>query len=85
VYHREGRYPVALPFVIGQEGAGVISAVAAEVRSIKAGDQVVTGPFANVRELADGQEIRLQEESRNRRNSSTSENSRKQGESSQSK
>jgi NADPH:quinone reductase len=40
VYHREGRYPVALPFVIGQEGAGVVSAVGAEVKSIKAGDRV---------------------------------------------
>lgn len=40
VYHREGRYPVALPFVIGQEGAGVVSAVGAEVNSIKAGDSV---------------------------------------------
>ncbi len=34
---------------------------------LKAGDQVITGPFANVRELADGEEVRLQEESRNRR------------------
>jgi len=34
---------------------------------LKAGDRVITGPFANVRELADGQEIRLQEEDRNRR------------------
>ena len=40
VYHREGRYPLALPFVIGQEGAGVISAVGAEVKSVKAGDRV---------------------------------------------
>jgi NADPH:quinone reductase len=40
VYHREGRYPVALPFVIGQEGAGVVAAVGAEVKSIKAGDRV---------------------------------------------
>ena len=40
VYHREGRYPVALPFVIGQEGAGVVSAVGAEVKSVKAGDRV---------------------------------------------
>ena len=39
-YHREGRYPVALPFVIGQEGAGVVSAVGAEVKSVKAGDRV---------------------------------------------
>jgi NADPH:quinone reductase len=40
VYHREGRYPVALPFVIGQEGAGVVSAAGAEDKSVKAGDRV---------------------------------------------
>ena len=49
---------------------------------LKAGDQVMTGPFANVRELADGEEIRLQEEPRNRRSGSTSENSRTQDEAS---
>ncbi len=38
---------------------------------LKVGDRVITGPFANVRELADGQEIRLQQESRNRRASTT--------------
>jgi HlyD family secretion protein len=31
---------------------------------LKVGDRVITGPFANVRELTDGQEIRLREESR---------------------
>lgn len=40
VYHREGRYPVVLPFVIGQEGAGVVSAVGAEVKAVKPGDRV---------------------------------------------
>lgn len=40
VYNREGRYPLALPFVIGQEGAGVVSAVGAEVKSVKPGDRV---------------------------------------------
>jgi NADPH:quinone reductase len=40
VYHREARYPVALPFVIGQEGAGVVSAVGAEVKSVKIGDRI---------------------------------------------
>jgi NADPH2:quinone reductase len=40
VYHREGRYPAALPFVIGQEGAGVVSAVGADAKSVKAGDRV---------------------------------------------
>ena len=27
---------------------------------LKAGDQVITGPFASVRELADGEGVRLQ-------------------------
>ena len=40
IYHCEGRYPVALPFVIGQEGAGVVSAVGAEVKSLRVGDRV---------------------------------------------
>jgi NADPH:quinone reductase len=50
VYHREGRYPVALPFVIGQEGAGVVSAMGAEANSVKVGDRVawagVMGSYA---------------------------------------
>ena len=50
VYHREGRYPVALPFVIGQEGAGMVSAVGAEVKSVKAGDRVAwTGIMGRMR------------------------------------
>src|SRR5258705_12754690 len=40
VYHREGRYPVPLPFVIGQEGAGTVSAVGPEAQSGKKGDRV---------------------------------------------
>jgi HlyD family secretion protein len=44
---------------------------------LKAGDRVITGPFANVRELADGQEIRLQEESRNRSRSTAGNSERK--------
>ena len=49
-YHREGRYPVPLPFVIGQEGAGVVSAVGGEVKTVKEGDRVawagVMGSYA---------------------------------------
>jgi NADPH2:quinone reductase len=53
VYHREGRYPVPLPFVIGQEGAGVVSAVGAEVKSVKAGDRVAwTGIMGSYAEFA---------------------------------
>lgn len=40
VYHREGRYKVPLPFVPGQEGAGVVTAVASDVKSLKPGDRV---------------------------------------------
>jgi NADPH2:quinone reductase len=39
-YHREGRYKVPLPFVLGQEGAGVVTQVGSEVKSIKPGDHV---------------------------------------------
>jgi len=40
VYFREGRYKAPLPFVVGQEGAGVVTAVGAEVKSLKVGDRV---------------------------------------------
>jgi HlyD family secretion protein len=33
---------------------------------LKAGDQVITGPFASVRELADGEEVRLQNNNNSR-------------------
>jgi NADPH:quinone reductase len=40
VYQREGRYKVPLPFVLGQEAAGTITAVGPEVKSVKPGDRV---------------------------------------------
>ncbi len=40
VYFREGRYKAPLPLTLGQEGAGVVTAVGAEVKSVKAGDRV---------------------------------------------
>jgi len=50
VYQREGRYKVPLPFIAGQEGAGTVTAVGAEVKSVKAGDRVawsgVQGSYA---------------------------------------
>ena len=39
-YQREGRYKLPLPFVAGQEGAGVVKAVGSEVASVKPGDRV---------------------------------------------
>jgi NADPH2:quinone reductase len=53
VYHREGRYKAALPFVPGQEGAGVVSAVGADVKSVKVGDRVAwSGPMGAYAEYA---------------------------------
>ena len=39
-YQREGRYKVPLPFVLGQEGAGVVTSVGSDVTSVKVGDRV---------------------------------------------
>jgi len=54
VYNREGRYKAPLPLVLGQEGAGVVSAVGADlrdnVRDLAVGDRVayisVLGSYA---------------------------------------
>jgi len=40
VYQREGRYKVPLPFIAGQEGAGTVTAVGSEVKTLKPGDRV---------------------------------------------
>jgi len=50
VYHRTGLYPNALPFVPGQEGAGVVEQVGEGVVGFREGDRVgwanVTGAYA---------------------------------------
>jgi NADPH2:quinone reductase len=40
VYHREGRYPLPLPFVPGSEGAGVVEAVGEGVGGVTVGQRV---------------------------------------------
>ena len=40
VYFREGRYPTQLPFVDGQEAAGVITEVGSDVTTLQPGDRV---------------------------------------------
>ena len=40
VYHREGRYPAPLPFVPGQEAAGIVTAIGSEVTNVKIGERV---------------------------------------------
>ncbi len=53
VYNREGRYKTPLPFVLGQEGAGVVTAVGADAKSVKAGDHVAwTGQLGSYAEYA---------------------------------
>src|ERR1051325_4062486 len=53
VYHREGRYKVALPFVLGQEGAGAVTAIGSDVKSVKKGDRVAwTGLMGGYAEYA---------------------------------
>jgi NADPH2:quinone reductase len=50
IYMREGRYSTALPFVDGQEAAGVISEIGSDVKGLKPGDRVaycgVPGSYA---------------------------------------
>src|SRR5579863_7682575 len=50
VYFREGRYPITPPFIVGQEGSGVVSEVGADVKDFKPGDRVaytgITGAYA---------------------------------------
>jgi len=53
VYQREGRYKVPLPFILGQEGAGAVTAVGSNVTSVKAGDRVAwTGLMGGYAEYA---------------------------------
>jgi NADPH2:quinone reductase len=40
VYFRTGAYPIPTPFIVGSEGAGVVSAVGSEVAGFQEGDHV---------------------------------------------
>jgi NADPH2:quinone reductase len=53
VYFREGRYPAQLPFINGQEAAGVITEIGSEVTTVKVGDRVAyTGLLGSYAEFA---------------------------------
>ena len=53
VYFREGRYPAPLPFVNGQEAAGVVTAVGTEVKTVNIDDRVAyTGALGSYAEYA---------------------------------
>ena len=53
IYHRTGLYKVQLPYVPGQEGAGVVTAVGPDVAGVATGDRVAyTGAPGAYAELA---------------------------------
>ncbi|HVI06710.1 MAG TPA: alcohol dehydrogenase catalytic domain-containing protein, partial [Candidatus Binatia bacterium] len=53
VYYREGRYKATPPFILGQEGAGVVTAVGSDVKSVKVGDRVAwSGQLGSYAEYA---------------------------------
>ncbi len=41
IYHRKGLYPRTLPFTLGQEGAGIVTAIGPDVTDLAVGDRVV--------------------------------------------
>ena len=57
VYFREGRYKTAVPFIVGQEGAGVVMAIGSGVKLVKPGDRVAwsgaLGSYAEYRTAAE--------------------------------
>ena len=53
VYFREGRYPAPLPFINGQEAAGIVTAAGANVINVKVGNRVAyTGALGSYAEYA---------------------------------
>ncbi len=53
VYFREGRYPAQLPFINGQEAAGVVTEVGSDVTTVQPGDRVAyTGALGSYAEYA---------------------------------
>lgn len=65
VYYREGRYRIDLPFINGQEGAGIVERVGADVSSVRPGDAVawcnVLGSYAEYAAVPADKLIRVPE------------------------
>ena len=60
VYFREGRYPTQLPFVNGQEAAGVVVETGSEVTNVQRGDRVAyTGVLGSYAQYAAAPASRL--------------------------
>ena len=66
VYFREGRYPTPLPFVNGQEAAGVVTDVGSDVKLVKRGDRVAytsaLGSYAEYAAVPEGRLVRIPDE-----------------------
>ncbi|MSU66244.1 MAG: quinone oxidoreductase [Opitutus sp.] len=64
-YKRSGLYAVKLPHTVGQEAAGVVTAVGADVADFRAGDRVasaaVNGGYAQEAVVAAGQTVKIPE------------------------
>lgn len=63
-YFRSGLYPQALPHGLGAEGAGVVTAVGAEVKHVKVGDRVAygqspLGAYAKARNVPGAQVVKV--------------------------
>src|SRR5512136_1265450 len=62
-YHRAGLYPLALPAVLGSEGAGVVEEIGPDVTEVKPGDRVAyagpIGAYSQVRLIRADRLVRL--------------------------
>ena len=65
VYFREGRYPSKLPFIVGQEAAGIVDKVGDEVTTVKPGDRVaytgLQGAYAEKSSVAADRLVKIPE------------------------
>jgi len=65
VYQRQGLYPLPLPFVGGNEGAGIVEAVGPGVTEVAVGDRVAycmaVGAYAECRTVASHRLVRIPE------------------------
>jgi NADPH2:quinone reductase len=63
IYFRSGLYPHPLPFVTGQEGAGIVTKVGKGVKNVKLGDRVaycgVIGSYAEEMKLAADRVVKI--------------------------
>ena len=66
VYFREGRYPAPLPFINGQEAAGVIVEVGTEVTTFNSGERVAyagrLGSYAEFASVPAAQLVKIPDE-----------------------